>query len=169
LGGDAAQPPSAIIMILHFAYGSNMSRDVMHKRAPQAKPLGVASLAHYCFLITADGYASVAPRSGDKVYGALWRLTPRDLVALAAWENIAGGLYRPKMLPVRHAGRQSKALVYLARPRPLGRAKIGYMELVIAAALEWRLPQLYIDSLQGWLPKRASGNRPPYGKAFQWK
>ena len=98
-------------MILHFAYGSNMSRAVMRKRAPLAKPVGIATLAHYRFLITADGYASVAPRRGDTVYGLLWRLTPRDLVTLAAWENIAGGLYRARMLPVRHAGRQSKALV----------------------------------------------------------
>jgi Gamma-glutamyl cyclotransferase, AIG2-like len=156
-------------VILHFAYGSNMSRAVMRKRAPLAKPVGIATLAHYRFLITADGYASVAPRRGDKVYGALWRLTPRDLVTLAAWENIAGGLYRAKMLPVQHAGRQSKALVYLARPCPLGRAKSGYMELVIAAALEWRLPELYIDALRGLLPNRASGARPPYGRAFQWK
>jgi hypothetical protein len=156
-------------VILHFAYGSNMSRAVMRKRAPLAKPVGIATLAHYRFLITADGYASVAPRRGDKVYGALWRLAPRDLVTLAAWENIAGGLYRPKMLFVRHDGRHRKALVYLARPGPLGRAKIGYMELVIAAALEWRLPQIYIDALRGWLPKRASGIRPPYGKAFRWK
>ena len=156
-------------MILHFAYGSNMSRAVMRKRAPLAKPAGIATLADYRFLVTADGYASVAPRRGDKVYGALWRLTPRDLITLAAWENIAGGLYHAKMLPVRHAGRRSSALVYLGRPRPLGRAKIGYMELVIQAALEWRLPELYIDALRGWLPKRASGARSPYGKAFQWK
>lgn len=156
-------------MILHFAYGSNMSRAVMRKRAPLAKPVGMAMLADYRFLITADGYASVARRRGDSVYGVLWRLTPRDLVTLAAWENIAGGLYRAEMLPVRHAGRQSKALIYVARPCPLGRAKIGYMELVIAAALEWRLPGLYIDALRDWLPKRMSGTRPPYGKAFQWK
>lgn len=141
----------------------------MHKRAPLAKPVGIAMLANYRFRITADGYASVVPRPGDKVYGALWRLTPRDLVTLAAWENIAGGLYQAKMLPVRRAGGQTNALVYLARPCPLGRAKIGYMELVIAAALEWRLPELYIDALRGWLPKRPRGTRPPYGKAFRWK
>jgi gamma-glutamylcyclotransferase (GGCT)/AIG2-like uncharacterized protein YtfP len=156
-------------VILHFAYGANMSRAVMRKRAALAKPVGVAALADYRFLITTDGYATVVPRRGDKVYGALWRLTPRDLVTLAAWENIAGGLYRARLLPVRHAGRQTKALVYVARPRPSGRAKIGYMELVIAAALEWRLPELYIDALRGWLPTRASGARPRYGKAFQWK
>jgi hypothetical protein len=51
----------------------------------------------------------------------------------------------------------------------LGRAKRGYMELLIAAALEWRLPQLYIDALRGFLPKRTSGTLPPYGKAFRWR
>ena len=169
MGGDAAKPRSALPVILHFAYGSNMSRAVMRKRAPLAKPVGVAMLANHRFLITADGYASVAPRRGENVYGVLWRLTPRDLVTLAAWENIAGGLYRAQRLPVRHAGRQSLALIYFARPSPLGRAKIGYMELVIAAALEWRLPKLYIDALRGWLPQQASGGRPSYSKAFQWK
>jgi hypothetical protein len=156
-------------MTLHFAYGSNMSRVVMRKHAPFANPIGVATLANYRFLITADGYASVVPRRGERVHGVLWRLTPRDLVTLAAWENTAGGLYRTEMVPVRHAGRQNRALIFLARPGPLGRAKSGYMELLIAAALEWRLPQLYIDTLRGFLPEQTSGALPPYGKAFQWR
>jgi hypothetical protein len=158
-----------VTAILHFAYGSNMSRTVMHTHAPLARPLGIATLANYRFLITADGYASVAPRRGEKVYGVLWRLGPRDQLALSAWESIASGLYRAEMLPVRHSSRQSRALVYIARPRPSGRAKTGYMELVLAAALEWRLPQLYIDALRGWLPERARGGAPPYGKAFRWR
>jgi hypothetical protein len=156
-------------MSLHFAYGSNMSRAVMRKHAPFAKPIGVATLANYRFLITADGYASVAPRRSERVYGVLWRLAPRDLVTLAAWENTAGGLYRTETVPVRHAGRQKRALIYLARPCPLGRAKSGYMELLITAALEWRLPQLYIDMLRGFLPERTSGTLPAYGKAFRWR
>jgi hypothetical protein len=156
-------------MILYFAYGSNMSRAVMRRHAPFAKPTGVATLGNYRFFITADGYASVAPCRGENIYGVLWRLTPRDLVTLAAWENTAGGLYRTQMIPVRQAGRQSRALIYLGRPRPLGRAKTGYMELLIAAALEWRLPELYIDMLRGWLPKPTSLTRPPLGKAFRWR
>ena len=33
----------------------------MRKHAPTAAPLGVARLAEYRFVITADGYASVEP------------------------------------------------------------------------------------------------------------
>ncbi len=156
-------------MTLHFAYGSNMSRAVMRKHAPFAQPLGVATLANYRFLITADGYASIAPRQGEKIYGVLWRLRPRDLITLAAWENTAGGLYRMQMVPVRHVGRRNRALIYLGRPYRSGRAKAGYMELLIAAALEWSLPELYIDMLRGWLPKRTGGIIPPCGKAFRWR
>jgi hypothetical protein len=147
-------------VILHFAYGSNMSRAIMRTHAPNAQPAGVAALANYRFVITADGFATVMPQRAETVYGVLWRLTPSDCVSLAAWESIGAGLYRAKTLPVRQAGRRQMALIYIARPRPRGRAKPGYMEIVIAAALEWQLPPAYIGSLRHLLPKRAAGAGP---------
>jgi hypothetical protein len=82
--------------MLHFAYGSNMHRTVMRKHAPNAEPVGLASLADYRFVIIADGYASIEPARTHAVHGVLWRLTPRDRVSLDTWENIAGGLYCAK-------------------------------------------------------------------------
>jgi hypothetical protein len=161
VGSHAAERGKAGGVILHFAYGSNMSRVIMRKHAPGAEPAGVASLTNYRFLIVANGYASVAPRRAKAVYGVLWRLTPRDCVTLAAWENIAGGLYRAETLPVRQEGRRLMALVYLARSRQEAAPRAGYMEVVIAAALEWQLPDVYIDELRGWLQRR------PH-KEFRW-
>jgi AIG2-like family len=149
--------------MLHFAYGSNMSRTVMRRRAPGAEPLGVATLPNYRFLIMAHGHASVAPLRAKTVYGVLWRLTPRDCVTLAAWENIASGLYRADTLPVRQAGQRRMALVYLARSRQEAVPQAGYMEVVIAAALEWDLPKVYIDELRGWLPQH-----PHKRREFRW-
>ena len=143
--------------MLHFAYGSNMYRALMRKHAPAAVPLGVARLADYRFIITADGYASVAPAKARSVYGVMWRLTPRDRVTLDAWENIAGGLYRAEILPVHEKGRLHPALVYIARQRPRGEPKAGYMEIVVKAAREWKMPADYIASLQEWLPARPRG------------
>jgi hypothetical protein len=143
--------------MLHFAYGSNMHRALMRKHAPAAAPVGVAALADYRFVITADGYASVEPARARTVHGMLWRLTPRDRVTLDAWENIAGGLYRAETLPVHCDGRRHPALVYIARPRPPGAPKPGYMEIVVKAARELELPADYIVSLQRWLPKRVLG------------
>jgi hypothetical protein len=144
-------------MMLHFAYGSNMHRDVMRRHAPAAAALGVADLENHRFLITAVGYASVEPAPAQTVRGVLWRITPRDRTTLDLWENIAGGLYRAEIVPVRHAGRLRPALIYFARHSRIGWPRAGYMELVIAAAREWKFPQTYVASLQHWLPARPLG------------
>jgi AIG2-like family len=143
--------------MLHFAYGSNMHRAVMRKHAPAAEPLGVARLENHSFIITADGYASVAPARVHRVHGVIWRLTPRDRVTLDMWENVAGGLYRAVTMPVQYAGRRCPALVYVARQRPAGRPKSGYMDIVVRAAREWDFPRAYISSLEQWLPARPLG------------
>jgi len=142
--------------MLHFAYGANMSRAVMQRHAPSAQPLGAAVLANFRFIITGDGYASLAPTPAAAVYGVLWRLTARDRIGLDAWENIAGGSYRIETLPVQQAGRRQRALVYLARPRGVGQAKPGYMQLVVAAARAWELPADYVATLQQWVPVRSA-------------
>lgn len=144
-------------MTLHFSYGANMSRAVMRRHAPNARPLGVVTLADYRFVITGDGYASVEPARADTVHGVLWRLTSRDRVTLDLWENVEGGLYRSEMLSVRGADGHVPALVYIARPAGEGRPKPGYIELVIKAAREWDLPEPYIRSLEAWMPVRPSG------------
>jgi gamma-glutamylcyclotransferase (GGCT)/AIG2-like uncharacterized protein YtfP len=143
--------------MLHFAYGSNMHRAVMRKHAPSAQPLRPARLEGYRFVVTADGYASVVPDRSRCVHGLLWRLTPRDRVTLDLWENIAKGLYRAEMLPVMDAGGRRRVLVYVARWRPLGRPRPGYMEIVVKAARELDLPADYIASLEEWLPQRPLG------------
>jgi len=154
--------------MLHFAYGANMDRAVMRKYAPGAEPLGVAVLFHHRFIITADRHASVTPARASAVHGVLWRLTPRDRITLDAWESVACGHYCGKMLPVLHAGMRRSALVYVARPRPIDRARAGYMELVIAAARQWNLPPDYIAVLQRWQPKEPRGAGHRSLKEFAW-
>ncbi len=141
-------------MMLYFAYGSNMDRAVMRKHAPTAEVVGVGSLANRRFAITTDGYATLQPARASTVHGVLWRITPRDRVILDLWENMGTGLYRIETLRVRQSDRSSRALVYLARPRPLGWPNAGYLELIIAAARQWELPARYLASLQSWLPAR---------------
>lgn len=154
-------------MTLHFAYGANMSRAVMRKHAPDARALGAAALAGHRFVIGADGYASVEPARAQVAHGVLWRVTPRDITRLDAWENVAGGLYRAATLPVRLGGRRVAARVYLARPGA-GRARPGYMDLVLAAAREWKLPAAYIRSLETWRPTRVAAAPDPKIREFRW-
>ena len=143
--------------MLHFAYGSNMHPPLMRKHAPGAVELGVARLDGYRLIITADGYASLTRHPQACVHGLLWRLTARDRVTLDRWENTAAGLYQAKMLSVLAGGKKARALVYVARTRPRGVPRPGYMEIVLRAARECHLPADYVASLQHWLPKQPLG------------
>ena len=144
-------------MALHFAYGSNMSREPMGRRCPDAKPLGPSRLDGWRFVITQDGYASLVPMPGMLVHGVLWRLTPRDLAVLDAYEDLDSGLYRARLLPVRHDGRLHRARVYIGRSVTEGHPLPGYQEDVVAAARDWGFPSEYIAELAGWLPAGARG------------
>ena len=139
-------------MTLHFAYGSNMSRALMRPRCPSARAIGVAELVGYRFIISADGYASVLRSPGARVHGLVWRLGPRDLAALDAYESLATGLYRAETLAVRLGSRRLPALVYVGRSRIPGPPRPGYLELVLAAAEELGLPAAYRRELARLMP-----------------
>jgi cation transport regulator ChaC len=144
--------------MLHFAYGSNMHLDLMRTRCPGAAVAGRAVLRDHRFVITRDGYASVSVVRGGVVHGLLWRVSPRDLAALNAYENIDAGLFRRVLLSVQAQGRSAKALVYIGRGGAPGRARAGYMELVATAAREAGLPSDYVAGLERLLalPGRAA-------------
>jgi hypothetical protein len=146
-------------MTLHFAYGSNMSRALMQARCPAAHALGTATLAGWRFVVTPDGVGSIARRPDALVWGVLWRLTPRDLAAINAYESLDSGLYLRRLLPVRHGDRRRAALVYIARRAGEGVPRPGYIGLVVEAARDWGLPEAYVRSLRRWSPSAWRGAR----------
>jgi cation transport regulator ChaC len=148
-------------MTLYFAYGSNMSRPLMRPRCPSARELGVARLDGHRFIVTGDGYASIVPAPGGVVHGVLWRLAPRDLAALNAYERLDQGLYRAATLPVRSGARRVAALVYIGCSRAEGVPRPGYIQLVLAAARDVGLPAGYIGELARWAPSGWRGARAP--------
>ena len=131
----------------------------MLARCAGAAALGTATLAGWRFVINPDGYGSIAPQPGGIVHGVLWRLGARDLAAINAYENVAGGLYVRRTLPVMHAGKRRMSLVYIAARRGEGTPRPGYVAIVVAAARDWGLPEPYIRSLMRWSPSALSGAR----------
>jgi len=146
-------------MTLYFAYGSNMSRVAMKRRCPQARSLGVATLTGWRLIVTLDGYASVVRDPGNEVIGILWDVSARDLAALNAYESVDSKLYGRRRLVVRHDGAAKSAMVYVARRSEEGRARPGYMEIVIDAARDWDFPADYVRSLERRLSSGLRGAR----------
>ena len=136
--------------MLHFAYGSNMSATLMRRRCPSARLEGCACLPGYRFVIMRSGYASVAPAPGSSVHGLLWRVTPRDVAALNAYENLEGGLYRAVTMAVASHRRRRAALVYIGCDRVCGRPRPAYLDIVMQAARDAGFPPSYLDCLGRW-------------------
>jgi AIG2-like family len=146
--------------MLHFAYGSNMSRALMRARCPDAEALGVATLAGWRFVVNPDGFGSIAPQPGTIVHGVLWRLSARDVAAVNAYESVDSGLYLRRHLVVRCGAQPATALVYIARRQGEGQPRPGYIDVVVEAARDWDLPDDYIRALARWAPRRWRGARP---------
>ncbi len=144
-------------MIVYFAYGANMSVAAMRHRCPDAQAVGPAVLEGFRFFVGREGWGSVRPSRGDKVYGVLWRLSVRDLAALHAYELLHKGLYDLRRLPVLHDSRRLPALIYLLRNRVPGRPRPGYIESIAAAAREWALPERYVRGVERWSPSGFAG------------
>jgi cation transport regulator ChaC len=146
-------------MTVYFAYGSNMQRSAMKRRCPGAHALGPGMLSGYRFFVGLDGWGSVAPSAGNTVYGVLWRLTPRDIAALHAYELLHQGLYQVRYLTVRHDARRIRAMIYILRQRGHGIPRPGYVEMIAAAARSWKLPEPYVRSVERWSASRWTGAR----------
>ena len=148
-------------MTLYFAYGSNMSRALMRPRCPSAREIGMARLDGWQFMIMREGYASIVPAPGGAVHGVLWRLTPRDIAALNAYERLDQGLYHTAKVAVRRGAQRVAALVYVGGSRTAGAPRPGYLELVLASAREVGLPADYVVSLSRFMPSGWRGVRTP--------
>lgn len=102
---------------LYFAYGSNLSYSQMQKRCTSepeisAKPVGIARLDNWRWIICGRGYANVLPPqvngcdgtevttdedSKDVVWGVLYDMTPEDLQTLDMYEGVDHS--RPRASP----------------------------------------------------------------------
>ncbi|MFZ0694831.1 MAG: gamma-glutamylcyclotransferase family protein, partial [Alphaproteobacteria bacterium] len=148
---------------LYFAYGANMAVRDMRSRCPGAKRLGTAKLRNFRFRINRDGHATVVPDARKTVFGALWRLTVRDLRALDAFEEIDRGIYIRTRVDVRPPrGGTIPAIIYLAANAEPGRPQRRYIRGIVESARNLKFPAAYRRELSQWeAPQRPGGS--PHG------
>ncbi len=79
--------------IYYFAYGSNLNQKQMLERCPDSKPRFVATLPNYKFVFVGwsrqwrGGVASIKPFRGEKILGAIYEVSDRDLKRLDRCEG----------------------------------------------------------------------------------
>ena len=76
---------------LYFAYGSNINLHQMERRCPDATVVEPVVLPNHELLFRGNssgcGVATIRPKKGRQVHGLLWRITPRDELALDFYEG----------------------------------------------------------------------------------
>jgi gamma-glutamylcyclotransferase len=138
---------------LYFAYGSNMIRQPMSKRCPEAELMGIAVLDGYRFLINSWGVATIIEDSYSKVYGIVWNISDKDERSLDIYEGVAAGVYVKKHMEIARVTEEDdhhhvSALVYVAADSAPGKSRTGYVDAIIDAAVRKGFPKAYIEEFK---------------------
>ena len=135
---------------LYFAYGSNLDLEEMEKRCPSSTLLSAALLDDWSFIINGQGWATIVPDAGGRVFGALWRLQADDERSLDGYEDVGGGLYSKERLKISEP--EVVAMTYLAANSRKGLPNEGYLERIVRALQKLGAPQAYTLEISRWAP-----------------
>ena len=96
---------------LYIAYGSNLNLQQMKHRCPTAEVVGKTALPDYK-LVFRRRVATVEPENGSSVPVLVWRIYPRDEVALDSYEGVPV-LYHKETISVELNGQTVSGMIYL--------------------------------------------------------
>ena len=131
-------------MTLLFAYASNLNRERMAERCPDADPIGLATL-HDHRLVFRHG-ADVEPHAGSITLGVVWRLTPADMVALDHYESFPS-LYRKDFRQVQLVGGDTlECLIYRMNRDGYAPPPEDYLAIIREGYHDFGLPDTTLDA-----------------------
>ena len=103
----------------YFAYGSNLNKKQMLERCPDSQPRFTATLHNYKFVFAGwsrqwrGGTASIKPFRGERVLGAIYEISDRDLRRLDKHEGYPDTYDRLKVTVYRETGEPVDAITYI--------------------------------------------------------
>ena len=127
----------------YFAYGSNLNHRQLLERCPDNQLMFTATLQNYKLIFAGwsrqwrGGQASIKPFRGDKVLGAIYEISERDLRRLDKYEGYPDTYDRLKITVYRDTGESIEAITYIklsqseeTKPSPeyLAAVKQGYRD-----------------------------------------
>jgi gamma-glutamylcyclotransferase len=105
--------------VYYFAYATNLNRRQMQQRCPDSKPVLVATLPNYKLVFSGwsrqwrGGTATIKRFRGERVSGAVYEVSERDLRLLDRYEGCPGNYDRLKVTVFDEDGGPVEALTYI--------------------------------------------------------
>jgi len=105
--------------VYYFAYGSNLNHKQMLERCPDSKPGFLATLHNYKLVFVGwsrqwrGGVASIKSFKGERVLGAIYEISERDLRRLDKYEGYPSNYNRLKVTVFSEDGKPIEAITYI--------------------------------------------------------
>ena len=122
----------------------------MANRCPSARRLGTSVLNAHRFQIDGRGVATVVPDVERVVYGVTWEITESDLASLDRYEAVPKFYIRGLCDIVSIVGIEPM-VVFFSSDTSVGIPRRNYLEKIVFAAEENKLPDSYIEEIKSWM------------------
>ncbi len=103
----------------YFAYGSNLNRKQMLERCPDSKPKFIATLPNYKLVFVGwsrqwrGGVTSIKHFRGERVLGAIYEVSDRDLRRLDSYEGYPRNTNRLNVMVFNEDSEPIQAVTYI--------------------------------------------------------
>jgi gamma-glutamylcyclotransferase (GGCT)/AIG2-like uncharacterized protein YtfP len=133
------------MIVLYFAYGSNLWRQQMNARCPNNYVVGTGRLNGWRWVITTRGYASIVASKHDQVIGTVYDLSEVDVRNLDQYEGVMKGFYVKEMMQVVLGDSELSCLVYVDPVIEEGTPKVEYISRINHGIRDSGLPTEYVE------------------------
>lgn len=105
----------------YFAYAANLNRKQMSAHCPDSKPRFAATLPNHRLIFTGwsrqwrGGVASIKPLQGEKVVGAVYEVSERDLRLLDKYQGYPANYDRVTKRVITESDQWLEVLTYIKR------------------------------------------------------
>jgi len=130
----------------YFAYASNLNRKQMLERCPESKPKFIATLPNYKLVFAGwarqwrGGVATIRPFKGEKVLGAIYEISDRDLRRLDSREGCPGNYNRLNVIVFNENGDPVEAVTYIkARQSEETKPSTEYLSVIQQGCRDWKI------------------------------
>jgi len=133
-------------MQMYFAYASNLNKKQMAQRCPDSKPRFTATLPNYKLVFLGwsrewrGGTASIRPFRGEKVLGAVYEISDRDLRRLDNYEGYPQNYDRINVTVFNESGEPVQVITYIKAGRAEeSKPSSGYLAVIQQSYRDWGL------------------------------
>lgn len=124
--------------MLYFAYGSNLNKDAMSRRCPDAEALGELFLSDARLIFR--GVADCIEEPGATCPGGVWQITPACERALDRYEGVASGFYSKVYVPIIGVPGEDSLMYYVMNSTGIMPPTRGYLSTIEQGYRDFGLP-----------------------------